>query len=159
MSIGITGITLGYLAFIVRLPQVIISFIRLCQTQLGVPAAQQVPLKYTLYARQIAKTHQVFGLLFVAAYIFMPITSNWIWPRFGTPKEIVLLIIVSCICLFGGLTSIRIYSWRNSRKILETIINDRLLQIEKSRELKETEGEHDGAKAPLPLVTQEQKLI
>jgi hypothetical protein len=51
----------------------------------------------------------VFGQLFLAGYVAMPLTANWIWPRLGTPIPIVRLIIACFVSLFFGVVFIRVY--------------------------------------------------
>lgn len=43
----------------------------------------------------------------------MPITANWIWPRYGTPYEIIILIIAMYLSIVLGIISIRVYKYYN----------------------------------------------
>lgn len=52
--------------------------------------------------------------LFLVCCLFMPITANWIWPRYGTPYEIIILIASMYISIVLGITCIKIYKHVNS---------------------------------------------
>lgn len=60
-------------------------------------------------SRLIGIMHTIFGGLFLACCLFMPVTANWIWPRYGTPREIIYLISSMYISIVLGIVCIRVY--------------------------------------------------
>jgi len=92
IGIGWTGVTFGAMAMACRVP----DFFGL----MG-----RFPKKV---AGAIHILHGVFGFLFLVCCLFMPITANWIWPRYGTPKEIIYLISSMYIAIVLGIGCIRL---------------------------------------------------
>ena len=67
-----------------------------------------IPIKF---ARIFSILHGIFGALFLVCCLFMPVTANWIWPRYGTPKEIIYLIASMYIAIVLGMGCIRLYKF------------------------------------------------
>ena len=68
-------------------------------------------------SRGINDFHVVFGWLYIIFAVFMPITSNFIWPRKGTPRSVVFFILSMFISMFLAIFSIKLYLYLNSMEI------------------------------------------
>jgi hypothetical protein len=59
-----------------------------------------------------------FGIVYLGDFSYfvvcLPITANWIWPRYGTPYEIIILIVAMYLSLGAGIICIRWYKYLNS---------------------------------------------
>lgn len=95
IGIGWTGVAFGAIAMALRVP----DFFGLMR---------RIPGKV---AGVIRFFHGLFGALFLVCCLFMPITANWIWPRYGTPVEIIYLIASMYVAIVLGLVSIRLYKF------------------------------------------------
>lgn len=95
VGIGWTGVAFGALAMALRLP----DFFCLME---------RIPNKIS---RAIRILHYICGGLFLVCCLFMPITANWIWPRYGTPMEIIYLIVSMYIAIVVGIVCIRVYKF------------------------------------------------
>jgi uncharacterized membrane protein len=95
VGIGWTGVAFGALAMALRLP----DFFCL----MG-----HIPNKIS---RAIRILHYICGGLYLLCCLFMPITANWIWPRYGTPMEIIYLIVSLYIAIVVGILCIRVYKF------------------------------------------------
>lgn len=93
VGIGWTGVAFGALAMALRLP----DFFCLME---------RIPNKIS---RTIRILHYICGGFFLVCCLFMPITANWIWPRYGTPMEIIYLIVSMYIAIVMGIVCIRVY--------------------------------------------------
>ncbi len=89
VAIGWSGVAFGLAAMALRIP----DFLCLLQR---VPRHLQLLIHYA---------HSILGGLFLMCTLFMPITANWIWPRYGTPSEIIYLIASMYISIVLGLLS------------------------------------------------------
>ncbi len=98
VGIGWTGVTFGFIALGLR----ICDFFNLME---------RLPM---YYQKIIATGHTLFGGFYLLCCLFMPITANWIWPRFGTPKEIIYLITSMYLAIVGGISTLRIYKYINN---------------------------------------------
>jgi hypothetical protein len=103
IGLGWTGVAFGSIAWGLR-----------------VPGALFILLRRSLPSQNIARTvsilHVIAGGLFLVCCIFMPITANWIWPRYGTPREIIYLIASMYIAIVIGLLCIRLYKFLSEAK-------------------------------------------
>jgi len=99
IGIGWTGVAFGGMALFLRAP----DFLRFLQR---LPAFIQAFISFW---------HTIFGGLYVLCCLFMPITANWIWPRYGTPYEIIILIVAMYLSLGVGFVCIRIYKYLNAK--------------------------------------------
>jgi hypothetical protein len=95
VGIGWTGVAFGALAMALRLPDFFCLMGR-------------IPNKISQAMRIL---HCIFGGLFLLCCLFMPITANWIWPRYGTPMEIIYLIVSMYIAIIVGIVCIRVYKF------------------------------------------------
>jgi hypothetical protein len=96
IGIGWTGVAFGALAMALRVP----DFFGL-MGRLPNKISQEV----------IRTLHCISGGLFLVCCLFMPVTANWIWPRFGTPMEIIYLIVSMYIAIVVGIVCIRVYKF------------------------------------------------
>mmetsp|Transcript_15762 Transcript_15762/g.22498 ORF Transcript_15762/g.22498 Transcript_15762/m.22498 type:complete len:229 (+) Transcript_15762:77-763(+) len=96
VAIGWTGVAFGLVAMALRIPDF------LC-------ILKRIPIKFRIL---IHYAHSICGGLFLICSLFMPISSNWIWPRYGTPHAIIFLIASMYISIVLGLISIRIYKFK-----------------------------------------------
>jgi hypothetical protein len=92
ISIGWTGVAFGFLALALRVPDVLNRW-------WGAPPCMR---------RTMEMLHSLSGGVFIACSIFMPITANWIWPRFGTPKDVVWFITTMFLAMLLGIVCIRL---------------------------------------------------
>ncbi len=67
---------------------------------------QRIPERLRIF---IHYGHSILGGLFLTCSLFMPITANWIWPRYGTPSDIIYLIASMYISIVLGMICIRMY--------------------------------------------------
>ncbi|KAL3802090.1 hypothetical protein HJC23_010846 [Cyclotella cryptica] len=93
IGIGWTGVAFGAMAMALRVPDFFALMNRL-------------PTKVVAVIRFL---HGIFGGMFLLCCLFMPITANWIWPRYGTPTEIIYLIVSMYVSIVLGILSIRLY--------------------------------------------------
>jgi hypothetical protein len=96
VAIGWSGVAFGLAAMALRVP----DFLCLLQR---VPKQLQLLIHYA---------HSILGGLFLMCALFMPITANWIWPRYGTPSDIIYLIASMYISIVLGLICIRMYRFK-----------------------------------------------
>ncbi len=95
IAIGWSGVAFGLAAMALRVPDFICLLHRI----------PNQPRLFIHYA------HSILGGLFLICSVFMPITANWIWPRYGTPSAIIYLIASMYISIVLGLLSIRVYKF------------------------------------------------
>lgn len=79
--------------------------------------------------------HSVSGGMFIICSMFMPITANWIWPRFGTPYEVVWFITSMFLAMLLGIACIRL-----RRYLLNMSPADDILASAKPIEADRTDG-------------------
>jgi hypothetical protein len=96
VAIGWSGVAFGLSAMALRIPDF------LC-------LLQRIPKQLQLV---IHCAHGILGGLFLMCSLFMPITANWIWPRYGTPSEIIYLIASMYISIVLGMICIRMYIFK-----------------------------------------------
>lgn len=92
ISIGWTGVAFGFLALALRAPDLLKRWWR------APPGVR----------RAMETLHSVSGGMFIVCSIFMPVTANWIWPRFGTPYEVVWFITSMFLAMLLGVACIRL---------------------------------------------------
>lgn len=92
ISLGWTGVAFGFLAMVLRAPDLVSRWWR------APPCAR----------RAMETLHTVSGMIFIACSIFMPITANWIWPRYGTPYDVVWFITTMFLAMLLGVACIRL---------------------------------------------------
>jgi len=85
--------------------------------------------------------HGIFGALFLVCCLFMPVTANWIWPRYGTPTTIIYLIASMYIAIVLGLVCIRLYKFLSH--------DDETAQEKSADELVPDDEVLDGEEIPL----------
>lgn len=123
IGIGWTGVACGAVAMALRIP----DFFGLMD---AVPAKLAVMIRFL---------HGLLGGAFLVFCLFMPITANWIWPRYGTPTEIIYLIISMYVAIVGGIASIRLHrilslkEKENGRAIVHSELGDEA-QVENNEE-------------------------
>jgi len=100
IGIGFTGVVFGGLALFIRAPDFLCCWQRF-------PSKIQSCLKIA---------HTLFGQLYLLCCLFMPITSNWIWPRYGTPYEVIFFIATMYIAIVLGILCIRTYKFLNTQQ-------------------------------------------
>jgi len=66
----------------------------------GFAIALKVPVPFAPQLRN--RLHPVMGYIYVMLSVFMPITSNWIWPRLGTPWMVIFFISTMFISMALG---------------------------------------------------------
>eukprot|EP00457_Paulinella_chromatophora_P011915 gb/GEZN01012082.1/.p1 GENE.gb/GEZN01012082.1/~~gb/GEZN01012082.1/.p1 ORF type:complete len:265 (-),score=18.92 gb/GEZN01012082.1/:255-1049(-) len=104
IAIGLVGVGFGALALVLRLPSLLIQIWNLV-------SRRRFPVWAYTIASSFKRFHALAGNIFVLAFMLMPTTANWIWPRFGTPKPIINLILVAIFSVFLGVICIRLYTW------------------------------------------------
>lgn len=115
VSVGIAAIVFGFLALAVKAPVVLHALFRLSRFAVQVDALASKIIPEALFA--VGRlVHATFGRLFVLFSVFMPITANWILPRFGTPLLIVYLIILMYLSIAAGIAAITLYRFLNRER-------------------------------------------
>ena len=92
ISLGWTGVAFGFLALALRIPDLVN---RWWTPPSGIKGIMEM-------------LHSLSGGMFIVCSIFMPITANWIWPRFGTPYEVVWFISSMFLAMICGVGCIRL---------------------------------------------------
>ena len=106
IAIGFTGVSFASLALLLRIPDAI------C-----------IKLPARLHQRTVRPYHTIFGYVYLVCALFMPITSNWIWPRLGTPYEVIWFISTMYIAIVFGILAIRCYTWINRHQFAQDLLD------------------------------------
>jgi hypothetical protein len=115
VAIAFTAVAFGSLAILLRIPDVLV------QTLL---ASSYIRSKYESITDRLLlplqklntwgkRWHGTVGMLYLAFCLFIPITSNWIWPRLGTPHMVIWFITTMHVAIILGMASIRLYRFLN----------------------------------------------
>lgn len=106
ISIGWTGVAFGFFALALRAPDLLNRWWR-------APPGMR---------RTMETMHSVSGGMFIICSVFMPITANWIWPRFGTPYEVVWFITSMFLAMLLGIACIRLRRYLLNRSHVDEIL-------------------------------------
>jgi hypothetical protein len=99
VGVGWTGVAFGALAMALRLP----DFFCLMGGCI-IPDSNKIISRAT-----VRILHGISGGVYLVCCLFMPLTANWIWPRYGTPMEIIYLIVSMYMAIVAGIVCIRVY--------------------------------------------------
>lgn len=139
VGIGWTAVAFGVIAILLKVPDII-------------------PIPFSKRIRNVLAWHSVFGGGFVTCAMFMPLTANWIWPRLGTPLEIIYLIASLYIGIVVGILLIRIFKYINRDLYAKSLLSEKKIQMNSPSEVQVVSANEEGKSVKDTLLQKAKKL-
>lgn len=157
IALGFLGVTFGSLAILCRLPEVLLRGADLAcrivaQRHDGkekhgsgnnVTRSSGLLEHLRRWDEWGKRLHGALGMLYLFFCLFMPVTSNWIWPRMGTPYMVLFFIASMYLALALGIAAIRLYRWVNQEFIAKALLQRQERQRQCPPETSRQEGEEE----------------